>query len=332
MAPGIPGSVVGNLDDVQVLGVWNFTLQSETPLYWLRCGRLDKYLLKFKVQSPCPGTYGLVVHAEADLGGSDGTSFWVERRPGEDGNPPTKRYCLSGQGLESRPILTRTYADSGMDEEEEIEVLMQGYSGVVLAQNRKVQLKFRTKIDRGSIAFYNSTVGARDDVHFSGVRITALRRGPMEVTGVLSKRENQMMRTSNSFRGNEEEGEGDGALEAGASGASFHSRGSKGPGRSTGNWSVSNSGTPVNRNSGKGFGKGLGRSQGSGVLRSASEGVLRKTTSGASMHGTRGGASGKKWVALAKNAPASETDLIKSTMHAKPSNRACTDFIAMANT
>ena len=26
----------------EVLGAWNFTLQADTPLYWLRCGRLDK--------------------------------------------------------------------------------------------------------------------------------------------------------------------------------------------------------------------------------------------------------------------------------------------------
>jgi hypothetical protein len=27
---------------LKVLGAWNFTLQADTPLYWLRCGRLDK--------------------------------------------------------------------------------------------------------------------------------------------------------------------------------------------------------------------------------------------------------------------------------------------------
>ena len=28
---------------LKVLGAWNFTLQADTPLYWLRCGRLDKW-------------------------------------------------------------------------------------------------------------------------------------------------------------------------------------------------------------------------------------------------------------------------------------------------
>merc|ERR1711924_347963 len=56
-----------------------------------------------------------------------------------------------------------------------------------------VQIRCRTKASRGSICFYNSTKatedGLREDVHFSNCRITALRRGPLEVGGTLARRE-----------------------------------------------------------------------------------------------------------------------------------------------
>lgn len=132
MAPGTGVVDLKGLDDVQVLGSWNFTLQADTPLYWLRCGRLDKYLMKFNVHSPCPSTCGIVLHAEADFGGTDGSSFWIERRTSDDGQR-TKRYLLSGDGLDSRPIVTRQFPDSG-DQPEEIEVLMQGYFGVICSK------------------------------------------------------------------------------------------------------------------------------------------------------------------------------------------------------
>jgi len=314
-----PGRDLGGLDDVQVLGAWNFTLQADTPLYWLRCGKLDRYLLKFKVEHPSPSTWGLVLHAEADMGGSDGTSFWVERKPaGKYGEPATKRYLLSGEGLESRPIVTRSYPDDCNDQEEEVEVLMQGFSGAVMVQNRKVQLNFKTKKDRGCVAFYNSTQAERDDVHFSDVRITALRRGPMEIGGNLGQREQNL-------RANEAE--------------QTKTQGFRATVPGTERQQVSSSrqlGSTWSDGSGSGTGKGGQRGllnrgqQGSGVLRSASEGVLRKSTGALGASGTRGASNskGQRWMAVATNAPASEKQLIKDSMRPqKLSSNSCSDFI-----
>lgn len=183
-----------SLDDVQVLGSWNFTLQADTPLYWLKTGQLDRYLLKFRMHSPYPSTAGIVLHAEVDGPGSDGASFWVERRPSRDGKEGTRRYMLAGDGLDSKPIVTRPFPDSGGELLEDVEILMEGYTGTIFLQDRKVHLRFRTKNNRGSLAFYNSTQGENDDVHFSSVRITALRRGPLEISGKLLDRERKLER------------------------------------------------------------------------------------------------------------------------------------------
>mmetsp|Transcript_57122 Transcript_57122/g.121420 ORF Transcript_57122/g.121420 Transcript_57122/m.121420 type:complete len:376 (-) Transcript_57122:271-1398(-) len=182
-----------SLDDVQVLGTWNFTLQGDTPMYWLRTGQLDRYLLHFRVSHRCPCVCGLVIHCEVDGPGTDGASFWVERRIGKDGEP-AKRYVLAGEGLDSKPIVTRNYPDDGADGSEEIEILMEGYDGTIMLQNRKVQLRFRTKHNKGSIGFYNSTQGDRDEIHFGGIRVTALRRGPLEIDGRLLRKEREYER------------------------------------------------------------------------------------------------------------------------------------------
>mmetsp|Transcript_85312 Transcript_85312/g.275325 ORF Transcript_85312/g.275325 Transcript_85312/m.275325 type:complete len:385 (-) Transcript_85312:33-1187(-) len=186
-----------SLDDVQVLGTWNFTLQGDTPLYWLRTGQLDRYLLKFRVTHQCPCVCGIVLHSEVDGPGTDGASFWIERRPpSKEGGEATKRYVLAGEGLDSKPIVTRSFPDPGGEAAEEVEVLMEGYEGSILLQNRKVSLRFRTKHNKGSVAFYNSTQGDNDDIHFGGIRITALRRGPLEIDGKLLKRERNLERFS----------------------------------------------------------------------------------------------------------------------------------------
>lgn len=182
-----------DLDDIQVLGVWNFTIQAETPLVWLRTGALDRYLLRFSITSDSPSTAGLIFHAEADGPGLDGVSFWVERRPGQDGGEGTRRYVLAGNGLESQPLVTKKYPDLGGELSEEVEVLVQGFSTVIFVRNRQVQIRCRTKLSRGSMCFFNSTKATEDglgeDVHFSNCRITALRRGPLEVAGTLMRRE-----------------------------------------------------------------------------------------------------------------------------------------------
>lgn len=158
--------------------------------------------MKFSVHTPCPSTCGFVFHAEADGPGTDGASFWIERRPpragvGSPDQEGTRRYMLAGEALESKPIATRSFPDSGGSRVEEIEVLVQGHTGAILLQDRKIQLRFRTKQGKGSLAFYNSTQTRTeeedDDVHFSALRITALHRGPLEVDGILARRERELL-------------------------------------------------------------------------------------------------------------------------------------------
>lgn len=184
-----------SLDDVQVLGEWNFTLQGNTPLYWIKTGTLERYLCKFILRSPGNSTYGFLIHAAADGDGTDGVSFWVERRPGKRGSKEgTRRYICAGDGLESKPIVTRPFSDLGGEMVEDFEVMVQGYNGVIMINNRSLHIRFKAKTNRGCLAFYNSTQSEEeDDVHFSEVRITALRRGPMEIGGVLGRRERALV-------------------------------------------------------------------------------------------------------------------------------------------
>eukprot|EP00441_Pelagodinium_beii_P014674 CAMPEP_0197663990 /NCGR_PEP_ID=MMETSP1338-20131121/58361_1 /TAXON_ID=43686 ORGANISM="Pelagodinium beii, Strain RCC1491" /NCGR_SAMPLE_ID=MMETSP1338 /ASSEMBLY_ACC=CAM_ASM_000754 /LENGTH=334 /DNA_ID=CAMNT_0043242537 /DNA_START=61 /DNA_END=1065 /DNA_ORIENTATION=- len=332
MAPG--EASYGGLDDIQVLGTWNFTLQADTPLYWLRCGRLEKYLLKFKINYPCPCTCGIVLHAEADFGGTDGTSFWIERRVDADG-VATKRYLLSGEGLESRPIVTRQYSDNGKDNEDEVEVLMQGYTGCIMVQNRKVQLKFRTKHDKGSIAFYNSTVSdGKDDIHFSGVRITAMRRGPMEIGGTLGKRERGMIGLDSvaqemSTAAEDEDFVGAHGDDIGASPEASEMANASRTTPSGQAKSGQASQQASTWSSGKGGGRQSRSQHGSSSVlqRSASEGIMRRTSG---MRGSRTSGKGGRWVAIATNAPASEKQLIKDSMPPKKiTDNSCQDFISM---
>jgi len=135
-----------------------------------------------------PMTCGIIFHAEADGPGTEGVSFWVERLVRRDGSLG-RRFVAAGNGLESKPVVTRWYDDEGGDLIEDVEFLSQGYSGCFFLHDRKVKMNMRTKAGRGSIAFYNSSQGEEGDAHFSGVNITALRRGPMEIGGVLGRRE-----------------------------------------------------------------------------------------------------------------------------------------------
>merc|ERR1719352_243693 len=126
---------------------------------------------------PNPCTAGCIFHAEADGPGIDGASFWIERRANEDGTY-TRRYVLAGEGLESKALVTRKYPDTAGDDTEDVELLVQGYKTVIFVRNRQVQIRCRTKPGKGSICLFNSTKvedSTSGDVHFSGVRITALR-------------------------------------------------------------------------------------------------------------------------------------------------------------
>jgi hypothetical protein len=197
------------LEDVQVMGEWNFTIQTDTPLFWLRSGSLDRYLLRFKANaSTDSGTFGFVFHAEADGPGTDGCSFWIERERARNG-ACTKRYCLAGDALESRAVVTRSFPDTPGEYEEDVQMLLQGYTGCVFLQDKKVQIKFRLKHMSGSIAFYNTS--KEGDVSFTKVAITALRRGPMEVSGILGRREKSMLSMAAKTKAASEERPGEAA-------------------------------------------------------------------------------------------------------------------------
>jgi len=315
------------LDDVQVLGVWNFTLQSDTPLYWLRCGALEKYLLKFKIRMPMPATAGIVLHAEVDGLGTDGASFWIERR--DRGGQNTKRYLMSGEGLESKAIVTRSFPDDGGVLEEEIEVLMQGYSGTIFLQNRAVKINFKCKQGKGSIAFYNSTQGAEeDDVTFSGVRITAMRRGPMEIGGVLGRREISL----NFQQSGHDKDVARSTM--GAMGATASTQGGTSYARGFGATATSPAtvGRQPSRSMTGGWGAATAPAPKARLRGSASEGTLRRAggnsmISAASMTVGTGGKRG--WRAMELAPATSEQAMLKAaTQRARPPN-ACNDFIAM---
>lgn len=362
------------LDDVHVLGEWNFTLQSDTPLYWIKSGNLDRYLLRFRAHSPgCPSTFGIVFHAEADGPGTDGCSFWIERSAGfKNQGEPTKRYLLAGDALESQSVITRPFPDSRSEEVEDVQMLVQGYTGVIFLQDRKVQIKFRLKHLKGSVAFYNTTQANdafRDDVTFSGVAITALRRGPMEIAGKLGQREQAMLgRDSRPQAGGASDGlVGEAAAadlavgnQASLVAAGPSTRGGGGCGgrssmsasdpsaafRATAPERQSGSRTgPVGtrsvsavagRGSGRNmasasqtWGKGRGAAKGVRLRQSASDGVLRK--SGGSLFAATTGSNhnGGGWIPVATNAHMGEQELLKDVNRRELETGACKDFIAM---
>lgn len=190
------GNPEGSVSDVKVLGEWNFTLQDDTPLYWLKCGNLEHYLLRCRVRCPCPCSVGMVWHSEAEGSGMEGVSFWMERTLGK------RRYFLGGSDLESEPVVTREYVTSEGDDggywTEEWEALVQGYTACVFVQGRKVSLKCRCIRNSGAIAFFNATRPSEaemalwsgsTEVHFSHVSLTTLTRGPLTVSGMLAARE-----------------------------------------------------------------------------------------------------------------------------------------------
>lgn len=313
-----PRESLGDLEDVQVLGVWNFTMQADTPLHWLRTGPLERYLLRFGVHAPMPCIGGIVFHAEADGDGTDGISFWMERQPhaeGASGSAGTRRFVLAGEGLDSKPVVTRHYPDPGGQWVEDIEVLVQGNTAVVFLQNRKVQIRCRTKGSRGSVAFYNSTKAAgeegADEIHFSGVRTTALRRGPLEVSGDLGRRERALRAETQADEQDQPEGVGMAAA------AATVPRRSQSHARRTG-------GLPGR----------MARTQ-PRMGHSSSDSALRK--SGGVLVGLGGprqaprGVS-EKWVPMALNAPRSQQQLMRDSHRVMrplgPSAQACNDFIA----
>ncbi|CAK0850233.1 unnamed protein product [Prorocentrum cordatum] len=317
-------------DDVQVLGAWNFTLQGDTPLFWIKSGALDSYLLQFTVSLPYPGTAGLVLHADQDGTGADGVSFWIERRPSHGGREGNRRYMLAGDGLDSQPVATRGFADPGGAHEEFVEVLVQGYNGHILLQDRKMRLSFRARSGRGCLAFYNSTQAENDDVHFNGVRVTALRKGPLEISGLLGRREHSLLSPA---EGEEQEAAGSTTLAATSlqEASSWQSTAAPGTSRAL-------TGTQGFHGVQKGVSSPAGGSRrgSSGALRaSASDGLLQGA--GASALGLRSAATGvrqkkgPKMGAFALNAPAGERQLLASTAGARkaPSSTACVDFIAM---
>lgn len=357
----------GDLDDVQMMGIWNFTLQGDTPLYWIRSGALDRYLLKFRVHSKSPATYGIIIHAEADGNGTDGASFWAERRPPREGasgagSEGSRRYLVAGEGITSKPIVTRAFPDPGGELVEDIEVLVEGYRGTILLQDRKVQLRFKTKQVKGCIAFFNTTQAEDDDIHFADVRITALRRGPIEVSGVLARRERSMLKMEEREQAAEEAAIASEMAEAGATAFASPKGGGFGHLDSRSTTQVPDSTSQrltqstvsfatANQTHSGGFGGAastqrlpraggkhsggaspqFGLTAGSGPLRKgASDGVLRKSAGNMfSPASTRG--PGERWLPLATNAPSGEQQLLGSVASKRgvQSRNACNDFIRM---
>lgn len=356
------GETKRDLDDVQVLGDWNYTIQPDTPLVWLRSGALDRYLMKFHVQSHLPSTAGFIFHAEADGSGLDGISFWIERRKNPETGEFFRRYVLSGDGLESKPVATRRYPDPGGEDAEEVEILVQGFSACIFLRNRKVQMKLRSKPGRGSICFYNSTKATEeaieDDVTFSNVRITALRRGPLEIDGTLRRREALLKEPA------EPEPVLDGMLEASEGEEKFNTHGESvvttvPPDSPESSLELTKSGamrrtasTSAVARGGQSFQKSLGHSQSQGsfaqlgvpstlgrthpskmrvtdsTLRKSGGAVVGSTAKGR----TLGGTWNKSWTAVGLNPAKSQQEIARDNI-LKPSMPsragACHDFIPM---
>jgi len=349
-----------SLDDIQVLGPWNFTLQGDTPLYWLRTGQLDRYLLKFRVSVPSPCTAGFVLHAEVDGPGTDGASFWIDRRPSRDGREGTRRYCLVGDGLDSSPIATRPFPDHDDERTEEVELMMEGYNGTIFLQERRVVLRFRMSHSKGSLGFYNSTRGDSDDVHFAGVRITAMRRGPLEIDGKFLARERKLEKMGQE-RAGAEEGKRRASSQAStpkthagsaalptevqrptAGGASFGGRpvtefrsSLANSGSSQLLPAASPAGSPMRSTMEWGSrGKSAPRLQASASESSlrtlGARGPARGFGEASQMQRPRRGEAARHWVPLALNAPAGEQALLKSVPRKLEASRnACNDFIPM---
>lgn len=349
----------GRLDDVQVLGSWNFTLQADTPLYWLRTGQLERYLLTCRVAMPCPCVAGIVLHGEVDGPGTDGASFWVERKPpGKRDLAATRRYIVAGDGLESKPIITRAFEDTDAEVTEDIEIMMEGYSGTIMLHGRRVQLRFRLKHGKGSVGFYNSTPSATEDggdepcdgpgipgVHFGGVRITAMRRGPLEVDGRLLKRERNLERFAEEERKLEEGGAGNsgpcGNEQSPSASAMLMSQRTQLPqdgarrSRSSGSHLKASQPTKLPQalvgprgDAGGTLGMRLDGSSSASKLRlSRSDGALRSR----STSGCRPGQQPLQWLPLATNAPAGEQALLRGVTqrHQVDIRRDCVDFIPL---
>eukprot|EP00392_Amoebophrya_sp_AT5.2_P009193 g9221.t1 len=168
-----------NPDPVRNLGPWSFTIQQETPVHWLRSGPLESYLLKCEVEvNHVDGALvstGVLLHSGDDILG--GGSVWMEIKDGR------KVYCLGGNDLASKPIVTQGYPVHTVVRNgrnviiEEWEFLMQGYTGCAFFDGRRIRIKFSLKRGKGSIAFFNSSKspvwenGEAFDQLFSGMDV-----------------------------------------------------------------------------------------------------------------------------------------------------------------
>ncbi|CAD7929927.1 unnamed protein product [Amoebophrya sp. A25] len=150
-----------NPEPVRNLGPWSFTIQQETPVHWLRTGPMESYLLKCEVEAPAIEgalvSTGVLLHSGDDVLG--GGSVWMEVNNGR------KVYCLGGNELASKPIVTQSYPVTTVVRGgrnviiEEWEFLLQGFTGCAFFDSRKVRIKFSLKRGKGAIAFFNSSKG-----------------------------------------------------------------------------------------------------------------------------------------------------------------------------
>lgn len=178
-----------SFQDVNFLGPWHFTLQEDTPLYWLDNGTpLQRYLLKVQVRASYYPEDAVVAgftfhssYGDGMLEPESGVWFWVDIRDGK------KTYCIGGADLETPPERIPAgraeveEGDGGMLHfQEDWKVLVQGSTGCIFPESRpKRRVKFASRQCSGQLAFFNYSCTARDalEVDFRNVSITLLNVG-----------------------------------------------------------------------------------------------------------------------------------------------------------
>jgi hypothetical protein len=192
LSRSLRGPNTSETDDVNFLGPHHFTLQEDTPLYWLdNGGPLQRYLLKVDVRAKFRRedtvVCGLTFHSsysEGALEPESGLWFWAEIRGG------AVNYCVGGADLESG----FTRVDGGLcqplEEEGEFlelrdswKILVQGSYGCIFPKagsKKKIRLTWTARRPQGHVAFFNYSCTARDslEVHFRDLSFTLLNTGP----------------------------------------------------------------------------------------------------------------------------------------------------------
>jgi hypothetical protein len=202
LSRSVRGPQSSETDDVNFLGPHHFTLQEDTPLYWLdNGGPLQRYLLKVDVRAKFRRedtvVCGLTFHSSYSDGALEpesGIWFWAEIRGG------VVNYCVGGADLESGA----TRVDGGLcpplEEEGEFlelrdswKILVQGSYGCIFpkaAAKKKTRLTWTARRPQGHVAFFNYSCTAREalEVHFRDLSFTLLNTGPALPPSMLASK------------------------------------------------------------------------------------------------------------------------------------------------